>query len=33
MTDHLEAFRRAFPRWDPERSPAMSGSFWMRRKA
>ncbi len=32
MSDHLDAFRRAFPRWDPERSPVMSGSFWIRRK-
>lgn len=31
MNDHLDAFREAFPRWDPALSPAMSGSFWMRR--
>jgi hypothetical protein len=32
MMDHMDAFRAAFPRWDPEKSPALSGSFWMRRK-
>jgi len=32
MTDHLDAFRAAFPRWDASQSPARSGSFWMRRR-
>lgn len=32
MSEHLDAFRAAFPRWDPVASPAASGSFWMRRK-
>jgi hypothetical protein len=32
MGDHLDAFRAAFPKWDPAKSPALSGSFWMRRK-
>jgi hypothetical protein len=32
MTEQKEAFRRAFPHYDPLRHQAMSGSFWIRRK-
>lgn len=33
MTEHLAEFRAAFPHFDPARSPANSGSFWIRRTA
>jgi hypothetical protein len=32
MTDHPEAFRQAFPNYDPAAHPYTSGSFWIRRK-
>lgn len=32
MADHLDAFRRAFPMWDPVASPNTSGSLWIRSK-
>ena len=32
QTDHLDALRAAFPRWDTERFPPVSGSFCMGRR-
>lgn len=32
MTDELERFRSAFPRYDPSVGPGISGSFWMRKR-
>ena len=32
LTEHHQAFRAAFPCYDPSRHRSMSGSFWMRRK-
>jgi hypothetical protein len=32
MTDRKEAFRSAFPRYDPHQHVSVSGSFWIRRK-
>lgn len=32
MTDHADAFAAAYPQHDPQKHPAISGSFWIRRK-
>lgn len=32
MTEHRELFCRSFPHYDFERYPAISGSFWLKRK-
>jgi hypothetical protein len=31
MMNHMDAFKKSFPYYDPEQHPYFSGSFWMRR--